>query len=69
MMAAYWTNFAKSGDPNGPKLPAWPAFEASGDRVLLLDEPIRTGPVPNLPSLLVFDAVYDQIRGRPFGTR
>lgn len=38
-MTGYWSNFAKSGDPNGAGLPAWP--EDKGDKVLVVDP---TGP-------------------------
>ena len=34
--AAYWVNFVKSGDPNGPGLPRWPSYRAAGE-VMLID--------------------------------
>ena len=38
LMQKYWSNFARSGDPNGPGLPEWPAYAAeSGWRLMYLD--------------------------------
>ena len=34
LLSGYWTNFAKSGDPNGEALPSWPAYAADTDLAL-----------------------------------
>jgi para-nitrobenzyl esterase len=49
-LATYWTNFAKTGDPNDGALPAWPAFDGSDTSVLRIgtDEEIkRRGVLPD----------------------
>ena len=40
-MMAYWTNFAKTGNPNGSGLPNWPAYAKQSERILNLGEQIQ----------------------------
>ena len=42
-MMTYWTNFAKTGDPNGTGLPAWPKYDKD-DSLIRLDSTIISGP-------------------------
>jgi para-nitrobenzyl esterase len=68
-MSSYWVNFAKSGNPNGPGLPQWPAFTNTESKVQYLGDPITVGGVANINGLTVFDAVYATVRGKPFAAR
>lgn len=68
-MSGYCVNFARTGDPNGPGLPIWPAYTLERPLVLRLGEHVEATAMPGLDALRGFDGAYDQIRGAPFDTR
>ena len=39
----YWTNFAKTGDPNGGTEVTWPEYTAAGDQSLTLATTVKAG--------------------------
>ena len=44
-MSTYWSNFAKTGDPNSPGLPVWPAYSSeTGNQVLHLSFDSKAAP-------------------------
>jgi para-nitrobenzyl esterase len=58
LMSSYWVNFAKNGDPNGPGLPAWPAFSTTAQTAMHFDGKSSARPVPNMSQLKALDAYY-----------
>jgi para-nitrobenzyl esterase len=69
LMSRYWTNFARSGDPNGRGLAPWPAFSGAPGKVMYLGIPVSVNGVANLESLTALDGVYTAVRGKPFGAQ
>lgn len=61
-MAAYWTNFAKTGDPNGNGLPEWTRFTSSRQDALVIRADIHAGAISNEPDLAAIDRLYLWVR-------
>ena len=55
-MQQYWTNFARTGDPNGPGLPVWPRFAAPAPQVMELGDATQPVPVLDPQRKALFDA-------------
>ncbi|MEO5924163.1 MAG: carboxylesterase family protein [Bryobacteraceae bacterium] len=70
LMATYWTNFAKKGDPNGPGVPAWPAYDDSNAKSMYFSQDAHVGPVPSLSAMKTLDEYFTWRRtpeGAQFG--
>ena len=61
-MATYWTNFAKTGDPNGKGVPGWPSFTIANERLMRFDNAAGAGDVPNLEGLRLLDDCFTKMR-------
>lgn len=58
LMATYWTNFAKNGDPNGESLPLWPVYNIDHPKAMHLKWQASEITYPNLDNLKIIDEYY-----------
>jgi para-nitrobenzyl esterase len=58
LMSSYFVNFAKSGDPNGPGLPPWPAFSQQAQAVMHFDAMSSARPAPNMTKIQALDEYF-----------
>jgi len=58
-MSSYWTNFAKTGDPNGPGLPKWKAHAVgNGQDGIILDADPASEKLPTPERLAFIDKIW-----------
>jgi len=55
IMSSYWVNFASTGNPNGPGLPVWPAYEQTNSRVMEFGDKAEATALPFQSQLKFLD--------------
>ena len=63
-MVAYWTNFAKNGNPNGEAIPKWPAYDTKTKRWMILYDEISVEADVRKVKLDAIERTYLDIVGR-----
>lgn len=67
-MATYWTNFAKTGNPNGPGLPNWPQVTRMDEgEAFLLDVTPEVGQAMTEPQVELYEAIFNRDVAAPLG--
>merc|ERR1712046_70277 len=54
MYGTYWTQFAKTQDPNGPDFPAWTRYSGAAPHVLIINATTPTLAVPSYQGKCAF---------------
>ncbi|HVY93240.1 MAG TPA: carboxylesterase family protein, partial [Bryobacteraceae bacterium] len=63
-MSNYWVNFAKTGNPNGKGLPAWPAYSPAKPESMELSTNVHAISTPEQARFAFFDAFYASRRAQ-----
>ena len=58
MMQRYWTNFARTGNPNGPGLPEWKPFDGSTAQLMELGEHFQAIPLADKVKLAFWKSFF-----------
>lgn len=66
-MQTYWTNFARSGDPNGPGLPVWPRYDGQARK--FVEFTTAADVTVNRDQRGPFCDLYRELLGRPAPAR
>ena len=61
-MGQYWTNFARTGDPNGTDLPKWPTYGPTEWQVMWLDANSAAKPDPYRERYLFLESQWGKAK-------
>jgi len=64
-MMAYWSNFAKTGDPNASGLPDWPRYTLPANQVMHLDVVSKAAPDQQRARYELLDDYTESLRQKP----
>lgn len=65
----YWTNFARTGDPNGPGVPKWPQYGPTEWQTMHLDKTSVAKPDANRGRYLFLDSAWSKPKATAAGAQ